>query len=143
MMISALSKTSNFFCKKSLLSLSLIPKCSPDNIKKNTKNKSENFNQKKKKVTGTKMYTTRKKNKDLLDFIKLNLLAVKISKLPWANPGQIKGIEKIINWLYKLEYLYFSNKLTNIKKKKIENINIFNSSAFILKLFSLLPLKLR
>ena len=51
-MISALRKTSNFFCKKSLLSLSLIPKCKPDNIKKNTKNKSENFNQKKKKIIG-------------------------------------------------------------------------------------------
>ena len=81
-MISALSKTSNFFCKKSLLFLSLIPKCRPDNIKKNTKNKSENFNQKKKKITGTDMYIKRKKNKDCLEFIKLNLLAVKISKLP-------------------------------------------------------------
>ena len=48
-MISALSKTSNFFCIKSLLSLSLIPKCKPDNIKNNTKNTSGNFNQKKKK----------------------------------------------------------------------------------------------
>ena len=51
-MISALSKTSNFFCIKSLLSLSLIPKCRPDNIKNNTKNTSGNFNQKKKKEIG-------------------------------------------------------------------------------------------
>ena len=62
-MISALSKTSNFFCIKSLLSLSLIPKCKPDNIKNNTKNTSGNFNQKKKKEIGIEDINCNKKKK--------------------------------------------------------------------------------
>ena len=50
--IKLLSKISNFSWKGGLLSLSLIPKCRPDKIKNNMKNKSGNINQKLKNKIG-------------------------------------------------------------------------------------------
>ena len=73
----------------------------------------------------------RNKIKFFFVFIRLNLLAVKISKLPWAKPGHIKGKENTISWLYRFKYKKFSNKLTNIKKKKFDNMNILNSIVLI------------
>ena len=98
-MIIALSRTSSFFLRGVMLSLSLIPKWRPDKIKKIMKNKSANFNQEKKKRNGIEIYIQRKKNKVFFDFIRLNLFAVKISRLPWASPGHIRGTLNIISWL--------------------------------------------
>ena len=106
-------------------------------------------------------------HKGHLGISKIAIKKLKLKKIYWVitkkNPfknktfysldERIKYAKKISRTHKKIQAIYLENIVKSsrtidvinyfIKKKKIENMNIFNSSAFILKLFSLLPLKLR
>ena len=74
--------------------LSLIPKCKADRNKNNRKTKLGKFIHIIKKINGMVIYAIKKNIVSNLFFIILLCLAIEISKLPWAKPGQRSGKEK-------------------------------------------------